>query len=165
MRFGRRLAIDVGTVRIGVAVSDPHGILATPLGKFARGADDDTTKAAWREFLGSQEALADATPLEMYVGLPTRLAGGYSASTRDAIAVGNLLAQAAGFDVRFVDERLTTVSAAAHLRAAGRDSRTARGVIDGAAAAVILEQALQIERNQGIVPGLAATEVANAALD
>ena len=109
---GRRLGIDVGTVRIGVAVSDPDGILATPVETVRRDA----------KHLRRLTALVDEyEAVEVVVGLPRTLADRAGASAQDAIAVADSLAAKIGVPVRLADERLTTVSAARSLR--GRSGR------------------------------------------
>lgn len=159
MRTGRRLALDVGKARIGVAISDFHGILASPVGNLARLETIALTLDAWTVMSNSAESLADQEILECYVGLPISLAGGETASTRDAIEFGVAFCASTGIPVRFIDERLTTSTAAAQLRANGIASKQGRAKIDAAAATVILEQALQTERSTGLVPGLSVDEV------
>ena len=110
MRSGRRLAVDVGKVRVGLAISDFHGILASPLQNIARQADDNVTVAALIE------AIADETIIEAYFGLPVSMSGKPSQSTEDAISLATLFAATSSIPVRMIDERLTTVSAAAALR-------------------------------------------------
>lgn len=147
MRPGRRLAVDVGKVRVGLSISDYHGILASPLTNVLRLPDDlETAKAILASVDG--EAL-----LEIFVGLPLTMSGNHSASTNDAIALAKALASATDTPVRMIDERLTTVSATAALRASGKNSKSSRGVIDQVAASEILEQALNFERNHGQLAG------------
>ncbi len=144
MRVGTRVGIDVGKVRIGVARSDPHGLLATPVETVPRGADDVT------------RILRIATELEaieLIVGLPLSLAGTATASTDDAVGFARRLAAAADVPVRLVDERLSTVSAHAQMRASGRSTRHSRSVIDQAAAVIIVQHALDSERAAGTPPG------------
>ena len=135
---GRRLGIDVGTVRIGVAVSDPDGILATPVETVRRDA----------KHLRRLTALVDEyEAVEVVVGLPRTLADRAGASAQDAIAVADSLAAKIGVPVRLADERLTTVSAARSLRDAGVRAKAQRGVIDQAAAVAILQGWLDQRRN------------------
>jgi len=144
MRPGVRIAIDVGTVRIGVARSDALGMLASPLETVARGDGDLERIAAIASGSGA---------IEVYVGLPRALSGRTTASTEDAIGFARALDAAWSGEVRFVDERLSTVSASGRLRAAGRDAKRQRSVIDQAAATIILEAALDSERRTGNQPG------------
>jgi putative Holliday junction resolvase len=141
---GVRIAVDVGTVRIGVAACDPTGSLASPVTVVRR----DPRNGADLEQLAALVAERDA--VAVVVGLPRTLRGTDSASTADAREYAAALARrVAPVPVRLVDERLTTVTAARGLRAAGRTARTARESIDAAAAVVLLEAALDRERATG----------------
>jgi putative Holliday junction resolvase len=127
-------------VRIGVAVSDPDGILATPVETVRR---DRTGKHVRR--LCALVAEHDA--VEVVVGLPRTLGDRTGDSARDAIDVADALAQRiAPVPVRLADERLTTVSAQRSLREAGVRARNQRGVIDQAAAVAILQSWLDERR-------------------
>ena len=157
MRKGRRIAVDVGKARIGVAISDQDGILATPFETVPRDlASLDNTVSLIRV------AVEDYAFLELYVGLPIGLGGNSTPSTDDAVLVGEALASALELPVRYIDERLTTVSAAANLRLAGKTSKSSRSVIDQEAAAIILEQALQQEKQLGSAPGRSHLELVEA---
>lgn len=144
IRLGTRLGIDVGTVRIGVARSDPHAILATPVGTVLRG-DDAVANVA--------KILRDIEAIEVVVGLPLALSGSRTASTQDAVSFAGQLASATDTPVRLVDERLSTVSAQQALHSTGRNTRTSRPVIDQVAATIILQHALDVERLSGNPPG------------
>jgi putative Holliday junction resolvase len=157
-RTGVRIAVDVGTVRVGIAACDPTGSLATPVAVLRRdrrhGSDLDRIA----------ELVAERDVIEVVVGLPRTLRGTDSASTTDAREYAALLAgRIAPAPVRLVDERLTTVSAARDLRAAGKDSRAARGSVDAAAAVVLLGAALDQERATGSPAGELAGEPARPA--
>jgi putative Holliday junction resolvase len=147
MRKGRRLAVDVGKARIGLAISDQDGILATPFETVARLESIPDSAAA------VAKAVDDYAFLEVYVGFPLSLNGNHTPSTSDAVALAHAIASVMGIEVRLVDERLTTVSASANLRLAGRNAKNSRSVIDQEAAAIILEQALAGEKSTGIQPG------------
>lgn len=147
MRKGRRLAVDVGKARIGLAISDQDGILATPFDTVARLESISDSAAA------VAKAVDDYSFLEVYVGLPLSLKGSHTPSTSDAVALAHAIAAAMRVEVRLVDERLTTVSASANLRLAGRNAKNSRSVIDQEAAAIILEQALAGEKSTGNQPG------------
>jgi putative Holliday junction resolvase len=148
MRRGRRLAVDVGDARVGVARSDPDGILATPVATIARTGMADHVVA------GHIAQLADDDgALEIIVGLPVHLSGAHGASATKAQAFAQALARRWRGTVRLVDERLTTVEAKGYLRGAGRSERAGRAVIDQVAAVVILQSALDRERSTGEVPG------------
>ncbi|MGO3146547.1 MAG: Holliday junction resolvase RuvX [Leucobacter sp.] len=149
MRVGVRLGVDVGKARIGIARSDPHGMLATPIETVKRDLEGNSDVSR----IGALVAEYDA--FELIVGLPLNMQGERTLSTQDAELFAIKLAnQFAGrVDVRLVDERLSTVSAQGQLRQAGRKTKESRGVIDQAAAIVILQHALDVERSQGAAPG------------
>ncbi|CAN5191613.1 Holliday junction resolvase RuvX [Frigoribacterium sp. UYMn621] len=144
MRTGVRLGIDVGKVRIGVASSDPHGMIATPVSTVPRGDGD---------IAAIMVEASERSVVEIVIGLPLALSGGDSASTQDARDFAQRVAEAGDIPVRMVDERLSTVSATRALRASGRNSRTSRSVIDQVAAVIILQHALDAERTGGRLPG------------
>jgi putative Holliday junction resolvase len=142
---GRRLGVDVGTVRIGVAVSDPDGILATPVETVHR----DRRGGHLRRL---SVLVNDLEVVEVVVGLPRTLADRAGSSAEDAIAVAEELAERIGpIPVRLTDERLTTVSAARSLREAGVRTRAQRGKIDQAAAVAILQGWLDQRRNAATI--------------
>lgn len=138
---GRRLGIDVGTVRIGVAVSDPDGILATPVETVRRDRGDGHLRRL-------ATLIGELDIVEIVVGLPRTLADRAGASADDAVALATALgARVGSVPVRLADERLTTVSAARSLREAGVRAREQRGMIDQAAAVAILQGWLDQRRN------------------
>jgi putative Holliday junction resolvase len=147
MEKGRRLAIDVGTVRIGLAICDPDGILSSPLAALARSQDLSETLQIVSDLVTEHNAI------EVYVGDPISLSGGQSASTRDAREFAEKLADLISAPIRLVDERLTTVTASAKLRVSGKDARQSKSLIDSASAVEILEQALATLRVSGKAPG------------
>jgi putative Holliday junction resolvase len=152
VRPGRRLAIDVGKARIGIAISDFHGILASPVSTFDRvqfDSNPSTLLAAIEDF----ESL-----LEIYVGLPLNMQGAITASTEDAVAVARTIGELTSLAVLLVDERLTTSISNAQLKELGKTQKQARGSIDQMAAVAILEYALQVERNSGLTPGVLVSE-------
>ncbi|MBD0419546.1 Holliday junction resolvase RuvX [Streptomyces sp. TRM S81-3] len=147
MRRGRRLAIDVGDARIGVASCDPDGILATPV-ETVPGRDLPAAHRRLRQLVEEYE------PIEVVVGLPRSLKGGEGPAAAKARGFAQELAKGiAPVAVRLVDERMTTVTAAQGLRASGVKSKKGRSVIDQAAAVIILQQALESERVSGKAPG------------
>jgi putative Holliday junction resolvase len=149
VRAGVRLAVDVGSVRVGVARSDPGGVLASPLTVIRSGPGELTA-------LATLAASADA--IEVIVGLPTSLSGreGVAAAAARSFAA-ELADRLAPIPVRLVDERFTTAQAHEALRRGGKDSRTRRDTIDAAAAAVLLQAALDTERATGHPPGQLVT--------
>lgn len=140
---GRRIGIDVGTVRIGVASSDPDGILATPVETVTRDKRDRTGKHLRRlvKLVDEYEAV------EVIVGLPRTLADRAGSSARDAIELAESLAdQIAPTPVRLADERFTTVTAQRSLREVGVRAKGQKAMIDQAAAVGILQSWLDQRR-------------------
>lgn len=145
MRPGVRLGVDVGTVRIGIAVSDADGRVATPVETVRRGTGDLDRIAA---------IAATWAAAEVVVGLPLSLSGAEGPAARAVRDYSVTLAvRVAPVPVRLVDERLSTVSAERGLRSSGVDSRRGRAVVDRVAAAQILQAALDTERTSGWAPG------------
>ena len=140
-REGRVMGVDVGTVRVGVALSDATGTLASPLETIKRAKDEsDLDRLA--------ALVVEHEVTEVVVGEPRHLSGASGASANDATAYSRALAGRIGdVPVHLVDERLSTVTAAQSLREAGRDSRAQRSVIDQAAAVVILQHFLDSRRS------------------
>jgi putative Holliday junction resolvase len=144
MRPGVRLGVDVGSVRVGVATCDPAGILATPVETLQRGRSDLTRLT---------DLVTERDAVEVVVGLPTTLRGTPGPAAQAAEAYAGALAGRLEVPVRLVDERFSTVGAQRGLHASGVDTRRGRGVIDQAAAVIILQGALDAERSSGRPPG------------
>jgi putative Holliday junction resolvase len=137
---GRVMGVDVGTVRVGLALSDVTGTLASPLETLKRAKDGSDL-----DRLVSLVVEHEVT--EVVVGEPVHLSGASGASAEDAGAYAQALAdRIPDVPVQLIDERLSTVTAASHLRDGGIDSRKQRSVIDQAAAVVILQQFLDGRR-------------------
>ena len=137
---GRRLGVDVGSVRIGVAASDPDGILATPVETVRR-------ERTGRHLQRLSKLVAEYAAVEVVVGLPRTLADRTGPAAQDAIEVADLLAQRISpIPVRLADERLTTVTAQRSLREAGVRAKSQRAVVDQAAAVAILQSWLDQRR-------------------
>ncbi len=136
----RRLAVDVGTARIGLAISE--GSLALPL---------ETIDATDGSLAVIQEIATKRDVTVVYVGLPLNLRGEFTPSTNKAIEFAKLLS-ANGLTVRMIDERMTTKSAQQLLHSSGKNVKESREYIDAQAAALILDFALNSERG-----GLAGT--------
>ena len=141
MREGVRLAVDLGSVRVGVARCDPGGLLASPLTTVTRGRGDLERLA---------QLAAEQGAIEVIIGLPTGLTGREGleavAARRFAVALAKRLAPV---PVRLVDERFTTVIAHSSLRSGGLGARERKREVDKAAAALILQGALDAERATG----------------
>ncbi|WP_371828974.1 Holliday junction resolvase RuvX [Rhodococcoides kyotonense] len=135
--LGRRIAIDVGSVRIGVASSDPGGVLATPVETVARSkikGPDAPDVARVVQIVEEYEAV------EVVVGLPRTLRGESGSAVKAAEGFARTLGRRLpGVPIRMADERLTTVTAARALRESGVRAKAQRSVIDQAAAVAILQ--------------------------
>jgi putative holliday junction resolvase len=140
-----RLGVDVGDVRIGVARSDPAGLIATPVETVGRGKGDLQRLRT----IATEEAA-----IEVVVGLPRSLSGGEGPAAAKVREFARELATVLSpLPVRLCDERLSTVSAEAVLRSRGKKGQKRRAVVDQAAAVVILQNALDTERGTGTAPG------------
>lgn len=140
MTRGRRLGVDVGSVRVGVAMSDPDGVLATPLVTVPRDAEGGADLRALAALVAEHEVV------EIVVGLPRTLAGREGPAAESARAFAAALAEVVAVPVALADERLTTVVATRQLRASGRPGRRQRAVVDQAAAVAILQGWLDARR-------------------
>lgn len=127
------LAVDVGTVRVGVAASDPHRVLASPI---------ETVPAPGVRRVA--ELVAQREAVLVVVGLPTSLSGAAKSASADMARswAAELTPLIAPIPVELVDERLTTVTASSVLRTAGHRGRKARAVIDQVAAVALLQGVL-----------------------
>jgi putative holliday junction resolvase len=137
---GRRLGIDVGAVRVGVAVSDPDGLLATPLATVPRDVERGTDLATIAGLVAEHDVV------EIVVGLPRTLAGREGPAAEAARAFATALAGRVGVPIVFADERLTTVVATRQMRESGRKGRRQRAVVDQVAAVAILQGWLDAHR-------------------
>jgi len=126
----RRIAFDVGTVRIGVATCDIDGILASPQNAIAGGE---------QSILAAIALLREYEPCEVIVGLPSNLKGHDTVSTENAREWARQLALVSTIPLILIDERLTTVQATGALRAGGLNSKEMRGRLDSASAAIFLQ--------------------------
>jgi putative holliday junction resolvase len=145
MRRGRRIGVDIGQARIGVATCDPAGLLATPV---------ETVPADEHALDRIADLVGEYEPIEIVVGLPVSLSGAEGPAAAQARAYAVRLADRVHpVPARMVDERLTTASAERVLRASGRKGRSRRAVVDQAAAVEILQSALDAERTRGAPPG------------
>jgi putative Holliday junction resolvase len=136
-RIGRRIAFDYGDVRIGVAICDPDGILATPIATLQ--SKNPALKSEIAQLLSEYE------PVKAYVGNPNLLSGSDGTAVAKVLAFTEFLTSNFDLPITLVDERLSTVTATRKLREAGVDSKGAKSLIDAAAAVAILEQGLANE--------------------
>jgi len=140
MQRGRRIAFDYGDVRIGVAVSDPDSILASPLTTL-KTADKNLFKEIATIFL-------DIEPVAIFVGRPALLSGQDGAASSKANLFVDQLKGLTNVPIELIDERMSTISAARNLRDAGRNAKNSKDAIDMASAVAILEFALEMEKRK-----------------
>ena len=141
MQPGRRIAFDYGDVRIGVAITDSSGILATPLEFLTNSPDQLRT-----DLINLYEIYV---PIYTAVGYPLHLSGSESAKSVSVTKFAELITEISPAPIYLIDERMTTVSASRTLRDAGLNAKSAKGEIDSMAAVAILDSALNQERIQG----------------
>ena len=142
MLRGRRIAFDYGDARIGVAISDPDSILASPLTTLSGGDPKLLRQIA--------DLVTQYEPVAIYVGDPLNLSGESSASAQKARAFADNLSIEFGIPVTMIDERLSTVSATNAMRQSGLNAKDARSKIDMAAAVAILEQGIALDRARNV---------------
>ena len=139
---GVRMGVDVGNARVGVAISDPEGILATPVKTLKRNVNTHSDRRVLRRLIEIHEVT------EVFIGHPRTMSGGSSSSTamaeEYAQALVDELAEEGreGIRIWLVDERLTTVAAQRRLHEVGLSSRSFKTVVDQVAAVNILQQCL-----------------------
>jgi len=141
----RILAIDYGSKRVGLALSDPTGTLARPLPFVPAQAD---AKLA-REIA----ALAEKEQVElMLLGLPRHMNGSLGEAAAKVQAFAAILGQVTTVHIKLIDERLSTVQASRQLQEAGKNTRAQRGKIDSEAACVLLQGYLDSQTNFPLLP-------------
>ncbi|MFF1880019.1 Holliday junction resolvase RuvX [Pseudarthrobacter sp. NPDC058196] len=153
---GVKLGVDVGTVRVGVAMCDRDAILATPyktLDRNAKKNSDVRVIANLAEELGA---------VQVFVGLPRTMKGEEHASARMAtdyalLLVAEFSGRGLAVPVNLVDERLSSVTAHRNLHEAGMSSRNHRKVVDQVAAAGILQHAIDMQKARGADVGSRVT--------
>jgi putative Holliday junction resolvase len=136
--LARFLAVDYGRKRIGLAISDPLGMIASPAGFIERreGKRPPITKI-----------VARATELEAQgylIGLPLDGEGNETAWTAEVRALGAEIAKRTGMPVRFLDERFTTAVALRTVKEMGESTRGRKGDVDSLAATILLQRALNV---------------------
>ena len=136
--MGRILGVDLGARRIGLAVSDPGGVIASPLGTIERSGD------AQKDRIAIVDAATDAGAVVVVVGLPKEMSGRMGPAAKAARAeVEALRTLAPALRFELVDERMTTVIAQRSLIGAGVKRRDRKQKVDKVAAAVILQSYLE----------------------
>jgi putative Holliday junction resolvase len=129
---GRLLGVDYGTVRVGLAVSDPDRIIASPLTTYTR-RDADADAAYFRK------VVADESVVGLVVGLPMHTDGREGVKAKEAREFGAWLGQVTGLPVEFADERFTTVFAESALWTAGLTHKRRKDRRDRVAAQMLLQ--------------------------
>ena len=137
MTFGRRLGIDYGQARIGVAICDMDGMVATPL---------NTIKNSSKLFADLAKIIDEYQPTGIFLGKPMQLSGVEGATVELVAAFAQRLNESFDIPITFVDERLTSGHAQKLLKSAGKNSRESKGLVDQLAAVAILELGIQIEK-------------------
>lgn len=127
----RVLALDIGERRIGVAVSDPSGKVATPVKVLDSSVLNDTRPL--------RRLIEDYEVDRLVVGLPLTLAGEEGPQAQRVRDAGDRLASTLGVPVEYRDERLSSAEARRAMAAGGADARSARGSVDMVAAALVLQ--------------------------
>jgi putative Holliday junction resolvase len=141
----RILAIDYGSQRIGLALSDPTGTLARPL-PFVPAKADAKLAREIAELAQKEEAHL------ILLGLPRHMDGSFGEAAAKVQAFAALLGQATPIRLQLIDERLSTVQASRQLQEAGRNTRQQRGRIDSEAAAVLLQGYLDSQTQFPLLP-------------
>ena len=137
------LAVDWGTVRLGVALSDPTRLIAQPLATLKRRAGHRIPIADILDLIARHEVTL------LVVGLPLAPDGGEGSAAAEARALGEALARRSGLLVEYWDERLSTAAALRSARTAGVRDRDSRERIDQMAAVAILQHFLDARRAAG----------------
>ena len=137
MSFGRRLGIDYGQARIGLAICDNEGLVATPL----------TTLKNDKSLLSNLEKIIDENNVVgIFLGKPKHLSGVEGATVEVVSAFAQRFTETFEIPITYVDERLTSGGAEKLLKAAGKNPKEQRFLVDQLAAVAILELGIQIEK-------------------
>ena len=140
-RHGRLAAIDYGTVRIGVAVTDPDQRLASPLENYNR--KSEALDAAWLKRLAAEERIVG-----FVIGLPVHTSGNESQKSLEVREFGKWVGVTTGLPVQFFDERYTSVHAEELLMQAGFTGKARKQRLDKLAAQILLVAYLESSRSQ-----------------
>lgn len=134
MARGRRIAFDYGDARIGVAICDPDGILATPLPFL-----DSRNPKLFREIAS---LLDEYMPISIFIGLPKNLSGIEGEAVEKVKIFAAKFSEITQTQVIFIDERMSTIGAQRKLHEAGKNAKDSRALIDSMSAVAILESGL-----------------------
>lgn len=138
MRFGRRLGIDFGHVRVGIALCDEDGLVCTPLA---------TLKNDRTLFSKLSEIVSEYQPTKVYVGKPKQLSGVEGTTAESVSNFVQRFEESFGISVKLIDERLTSKGAEQKLRSVGKSAKESRGLIDQLAATAILELGIELDKH------------------
>jgi putative Holliday junction resolvase len=137
MAFGRRLGIDYGQARVGIAICDLDGLVATPL----------ATLRNDNKLFSNLGALIDEHNIQgIFLGKPKHLSGVEGATVELVSSFAQRFSESFDLPITYVDERLTSGGAEKLLKSAGKSAKESRGLIDQLAAVAILELGIQIEK-------------------
>jgi len=139
MAFGRRLGVDYGQARVGIAICDVDGLVATPL---------NTLKNDKSLFSQLASIIEEHQIVGIYLGKPKHLSGVEGATAELVTIFAQRFAESFEIPITYVDERLTSGAAEKLLKAAGKNSKESKGLIDQLAAVAILELGIQIEKRK-----------------
>jgi putative Holliday junction resolvase len=138
MSFGRRLGIDYGQARVGIAICDRDGMVSTPL----------VTLRNDKTLVSKLGALIDENQITgVYLGKPKHLSGVEGATVELVAGFAQRFSETFEIPIAYVDERMTSAQAEKLLKSVGKSSRESRGLMDQLAAVAILELGIQIEKN------------------
>ncbi|MEY4444716.1 MAG: hypothetical protein RL301_795 [Actinomycetota bacterium] len=138
MGFGRRFGIDYGAARIGIAVCDSDGLVATPV----------TTLQNDKDFFENFRRLqSEYSAVGIYLGRPKQLSGQVGTIQGEIDEFADKLVKEFNLPISWVDERLTSSGASQALRERGLDSKSSKGLVDQLAAVSILELGIALEKN------------------
>ena len=138
MSFGRRLGIDYGQARVGIAICDRDGMVSTPL----------VTLRNDKTLFAKLGALIDENQITgVYLGKPKHLSGVEGATVELVAGFAQRFSETFEIPIAYVDERMTSAQAEKLLNSVGKSSRESRGLMDQLAAVAILELGIQIEKN------------------
>ncbi len=137
MSFGRRLGIDYGQARVGIAICDMDGLVATPL---------ITLKNDKTLFAKLEELITEHNIVGVYLGKPKHLSGVEGATVELVSQFAQRFDESFSLPITYVDERLTSGGAEKLLKSAGKNTKESKGLIDQLAAVAILELGIQIEK-------------------
>ena len=137
MSFGRRLGIDFGQARVGIAICDVDGMVATPL---------TTLRNDKSLFAKLNELIEEHNIVGVYLGKPKHLSGVEGATVELVATFAERFSESFALPITYVDERLTSGAAEKLLKSVGKNSKESRGLVDQLAAVAILELGIQIEK-------------------